>query len=111
VSDVPTEIVDRVDLCRHGLPVTPKDFVFTTRFHGHLVASVLGGHGICASVRLPYYDIKHRSLIELGSGFDLIGMHDFPFDTYDWESPRQTFLDRRDDIVGRKMRVVETLYS
>lgn len=111
LSDVPIEIVDHVDLCRYGLPITPKDFVFTTRFHGHLVASALGARGICASVRLPYYDIKHRSLIDLGSGFDLIGMHDFPFGSYDWKKRNRTFFDNREDITARKMRVVETLYN
>lgn len=111
ISGASVEIVDQVDLFKFGLPIDPEDFVFTTRFHGHLMASLLGARGICASVRLPYYDIKHRSLIDLGSGFDLIGMHDFTFGAYDWYKRKSSFLEKRQIILDRKMRVVDQLYT
>lgn len=111
LSGASVEIVDHIDLFRRGLPIGCADFVFTTRFHGHLMASVSGAHGICASVRLPYYDIKHRSLVDLGSGFDLIGMHDFPFEDYDWQKKSSSFEDKREEILESKMKIVDKLYT
>jgi polysaccharide pyruvyl transferase WcaK-like protein len=110
LSGSPVEIIKNVDMFRKGIPIRRQDFVFSTRFHGHLMASVIGASGICASVRLPYYDIKHRSLVDLGSGFDLIGMHDFPFDAYDWHTVRETFLNKYQELHARKMQVVGKLY-
>ncbi len=57
------------------LQLNQDDMFFCTRFHGHLLASLSGATGICASTT-PYYDVKHQSLIKLGSGFAMIGMHD-----------------------------------
>lgn len=52
-----------------GLPVRPGQKWFTTRFHPHLVASSLGASGVAINTGSDYYDVKHRSLLDAGSGW------------------------------------------
>lgn len=54
-----------------GLPAGPNQVWLTTRFHFHLLASAAGARGIAYDVKRGYYDIKHSSLIALGSGWVL----------------------------------------
>ncbi|MGK3709332.1 polysaccharide pyruvyl transferase family protein [Arthrobacter sp. IK3] len=54
---------------QHGLPLSAHQEWVTTRFHFHLLASAAGAKGIALGIRPGYYDIKHRSLVELGSGW------------------------------------------
>lgn len=58
---------------QHGLPLSAEQEWVTTRFHFHLLASAAGAKGIALGVKPGYYDVKHRSLIELGSGWEYIG--------------------------------------
>lgn len=41
----------------------------TTRFHHHLAASLHGARGIALSAKAGYYDVKHGSLAEGGTGW------------------------------------------
>lgn len=93
-----------------GLKINENDFVFSTRFHAHLIASMMGAHGLCASVSIPYYDFKHISLIDAGSGFDIIGMHDFDF-KYDWFSKKETFRDHAPRFHAMKLDIVDKAYG
>ena len=43
----------------------------TTRFHHHLVASLHGARGIALTAKSGYYDVKHRSLVEGGTGWSI----------------------------------------
>ena len=54
-----------------GIPEGPDQTWLTTRFHFHLLASAGGAHGIAYAARKGYYDVKHRSLIRVGSGWAL----------------------------------------
>lgn len=54
-----------------GLPLGGNHVWITTRFHFHLLASAAGARGIAYGVKQGYYDIKHTSLISLGSGWAL----------------------------------------
>lgn len=58
---------------QHGLPLSAQQEWVTTRFHFHLLASAAGARGVALGIRPGYYDVKHRSLIELGSGWEYIG--------------------------------------
>lgn len=103
-------IRDFDDLWKNGLDAGPGDFVFSTRFHAHLVTSSQGAHGLCASISIPYYDVKHLSLIRMGSGFGIIGMHDFSFD-YEWHKERSTFADCAHELRLEKLAIVERAYG
>lgn len=58
---------------QHGLPLSAEQEWVTTRFHFHLLASAAGAKGVALGIKPGYYDVKHRSLIELGSGWEYIG--------------------------------------
>lgn len=59
-------------LWEKGLPVGPHQRWITTRFHFHLLAAAAGASGLALSVHPQYYTNKHRSLIALGSGWQLL---------------------------------------
>jgi len=52
-----------------GLPVKQSQIWYTTRFHHHLVASYYGCKGVALGIKDGYYDIKHQSIIDNGSGW------------------------------------------
>lgn len=52
-----------------GLPVRSGPSWYTSRFHPHMVAAAAGAKGVALGILDNYYDIKHRSLLELGSGW------------------------------------------
>lgn len=71
------------DLWRDGVPALAGQVWLSTRFHLHLTAAVAGARGVALSVAPDYYDTKHRSLIELGSGWSMLdaagtAIPDFP---------------------------------
>ncbi|RSN25613.1 polysaccharide pyruvyl transferase family protein [Amycolatopsis sp. WAC 04169] len=57
------------DIWRHGLPLAPGQTWISSRYHLHLVAAAAGAAGLAFSVSRGYYTTKHRSLIDLGSGW------------------------------------------
>jgi hypothetical protein len=50
------------------LPVSKGDFMLSARFHPHLLGARLGAHGAYIADG-EYYDVKHGSAVECGSGF------------------------------------------
>lgn len=56
-----------------GLPVRPGQQWLTTRFHIHLLAAAGGAKGAFITGKPGYYDIKHGSLVELGTGWSNAG--------------------------------------
>jgi hypothetical protein len=78
----------------------------TTRFHHHLVASLHGARGMALSARSGYYDVKHGSLVELGSGWRISdGTGEVPT-LADLERPGSF-----EDAITRKRREAGLLYG
>lgn len=61
-----------VEIWEHGLPVAAGQTWLTTRFHMHLVAARAGAAGVAIPVSTDFYATKHRSLLELGSGWTML---------------------------------------
>ena len=59
------------EIWTRGLPAREGQTWISTRFHLHLIAAAAGAAGVAVSVKPGYYATKHRSLIELGSGWEL----------------------------------------
>lgn len=66
------EFVPFRDVWRDGLPVAAGQTWISTRFHPHLLAAAAGASGVAVSVSPEYYAIKHRSLLDLGSGWTML---------------------------------------
>ncbi len=56
-------------LWREPFPAVDKQVWLTTRFHFHLLAAACGASGTALVTRDDYYGVKHRSLIEAGTGW------------------------------------------
>lgn len=61
-----------LDLWQHGLPIRAGQYWVSTRFHLHLLASGSGAGGTAISLSPNYYQPKHLSLTELGSGWRVV---------------------------------------
>jgi hypothetical protein len=55
-----------------GLPAREGQAWLTTRFHIHLMAAAAGAAGTVLAGREGYYDVKHRSLLDLGTGWRVV---------------------------------------
>jgi hypothetical protein len=66
------------DILRDGFPGRPGQAWLSTRFHPHLYAAAVGASGVALSLMKGYYDTKHGSLAEAGSGWSLATYR--PFD-------------------------------
>ncbi|MFW0108171.1 polysaccharide pyruvyl transferase family protein [Rothia sp. P7181] len=62
---------------------SPEQLWITSRFHHHLMASLAGARGIALSGKPDYYDVKHQSLLELGSHWKLSNADSQ--ELYDWD--------------------------
>ena len=60
------------ELWAAGLPARPGQTWLTTRFHAHLFASARGASGVALHTGSVYYDVKHGSLAEAGSPWQLL---------------------------------------
>lgn len=73
---IPTEnFLSFAEIWQQGLPLSGRQTWITTRFHFHLLAAAAGADGVALPVRPGYYDVKHQSLIDLGSRWSLGGGH------------------------------------
>lgn len=98
-----------LDLWQHGLPIRTGQYWVSTRFHFHLLASGSGAAGTAISLSQDYYQPKHSSLTELGSGWRVV-------DTAGQQlragsaSDTQKFPDRAREFGQRKWALASQLY-
>ncbi|GAA1192174.1 Polysaccharide pyruvyl transferase family protein WcaK [Prauserella alba] len=97
------------ELWRDGVPALEGQLWISTRFHLHLIAAAAGARGVAVSVSPDYYDTKHRSLIDLGSGWTMLdaagtGVPDVP---EKGGYPADTVAELR----ARKTEVAERIYA
>lgn len=92
------------------VPVHDTNFMISARFHPHLMGARTGMGGVFVS-NSPYYDVKHGSLVDVGSPFTKVG-------TDDIEGLASTSTTRRDvslfssldaELVSRKASVAARL--
>ena len=62
-----------LELWNRGVPTTEDSLWATSRFHMHLLGAAVGGRGASLQFDNDYYDIKHGSLRELGTGWATVG--------------------------------------
>lgn len=62
------------NLWENGFPAGENTTWITTRFQYHLIGSSFGSKGIVLTTGSKYYDIKHTSLINNGTGWNIINI-------------------------------------
>lgn len=72
------EFVPFTDVWNRGLPATSGQIWVSTRFHAHLMAAAAGAGGLALCGRSDYYPIKHRSLLDAGSVWQMTDSVDLP---------------------------------
>jgi hypothetical protein len=88
----------------------------TSRFHFHLLAASAGARGIAVGMKKGYYDVKHESLVSLGSGWSLAlggpGPVDSAPDSGDAGilSQRGSLRDELPALAARKRAEAEQIY-
>lgn len=65
-----------LDVWREGLPTGRGATWLCTRFHPHLLAAAAGDSGVAIVPKPDYYGVKHASLTELGSRWDVMSGDD-----------------------------------
>jgi len=58
------------EVWRDGLPARRGQRWVTTRFHAHMMAAAAGAWGVAYSIN-DYYVVKHKSLVDAGSNWEL----------------------------------------
>lgn len=62
------------NLWENGFPAGENTTWITTRFHYHLIGSSFGSRGIVLTTGSKYYDVKHMSLINNGTGWNIMNI-------------------------------------
>lgn len=63
------ELFPFMRMWEEGFPARSGQEWLTTRFHFHLLAAAAGARGTIVTTRPGYYDVKHESLLALGTGW------------------------------------------
>lgn len=89
----------------NGLPLSPNQEWLTTRFHFHLLAAAAGATGTVLGAKAGYYDIKHKSVQDLGSGWSYVSVGGEP------SAPAANTLKKNlDSFVEHKLAEANMLY-
>jgi hypothetical protein len=94
----------------HGLPAHAGQIWLTTRFHPHLLAAAAGASGTIVGVHDGYYDIKHESLLRLGTGWQYAHSGLGPVDVELAPSSNPAFPVYAAAYSREKIRVADGLY-
>lgn len=96
------------DVWDKGLPVSSSQTWISTRFHLHMAAAAAGASGVAISISPDYYATKHRSLIDLGSGWTLLeNLDEIPARPTDGGFPADTLANFRQS----KLELAKAIYA
>lgn len=100
------------NLLEDGFVFNCNDYIVTTKFHAHFIAAYCGIPGICSSPDGEYYEVKHQSLIMMGSHIKLIGMHDHIHTPKDWiaDDPLR-FRENLQERLQLKLQMLKSFYN
>ncbi|MDX2377031.1 polysaccharide pyruvyl transferase family protein [Microbacterium sp. LRZ72] len=92
-----------------GLPARAGQKWLTSRFHAHLLAAAAGAAGIVIEGMSGYYDVKHRSLIERGTGWSIVTAGDLSQGLEPTLDP--SFPGRARGFASEKIALARRLYA
>jgi hypothetical protein len=91
-----------------GLPAAAGQKWLTSRFHAHLLAAAAGASGLVVQGASGYYDVKHASLLALGTGWTRVTAGEDV--TSDDASADPDFPGHAKDLAARKLAFADRLY-
>ncbi|GAB3604081.1 polysaccharide pyruvyl transferase family protein [Microbacterium aureliae] len=91
-----------------GLPARSGQRWLTSRFHFHLLAAAAGASGLIVQGEAGYYDVKHSSLLALGTGWSVLTAGDKP-DAAD-ATIEAGFPAHARELARRKLALADSLY-
>jgi hypothetical protein len=93
---------------KDGLPAAADQRWLTSRFHAHLLAAAAGAAGLVIQGAPGYYDIKHASLLALGTGWTPVTAGDQA--TAADATAERGFPAHARHLAARKLRLADRLY-
>lgn len=90
-----------------GLPVKPGQVWYSSRFHHHLIALLIGLKGVAISMNKDYYNIKHRSLLANGTGW---GIWDDTATALPYPALSEAFTEQCMHVINQKRQLAASLY-
>lgn len=106
------DFIPFVSVWRDGLPLKSGQTWLTTRFHLHFLAAAAGASGTAISIKEGYYDIKHRSLIDLGTGWSYSeASRAEEYSAQDPHAANSSFSSELGSRVDQKRKEAQGLYS
>lgn len=102
------KMLDFDDLVGCAIPVSENDHMLTSRFHPHLIGARGGAAGGYYS-HGAYYDVKHGSIVKLGSGFFEIENREISFD--DFEESKNKMKANMNELRDRKVALAKMAYT
>jgi polysaccharide pyruvyl transferase WcaK-like protein len=104
----PENFIPFIQVWNDGLPVRRRQSWYTSRFHPHMVAAAAGAKGVAVGILDDYYDVKHGSLLSLGSGWTYASAIDD--DELPMPSGSPDFADKAIHFANRKRTEALSLY-
>lgn len=93
-----------------GIPMSSEDFVICARFHVHYAFSRNGVSGVY-SKDSRYYDIKHQSILDLGSDFLFSGLSTPPEISEKQSLSYKVISDYDEAYCKMKIKLVNQIYG
>lgn len=94
-----------------GFPAFAGQTWLTTRFHFHLLAAAAGARGTVLNARPGYYDVKHGSLQELGTGWSDWAPEEDGHAPVPVGTGAPDFADKAREFGQRKAKLAARLYT
>jgi polysaccharide pyruvyl transferase WcaK-like protein len=106
----PEAFIPFMSVWRDGLPLRQNQSWLTTRFHLHFMAAAAGALGTAINVKEGYYDVKHASLLNLGTGWSSSATADSGVFRSAPEATRPSFKALLDSRMAQKRQEAGALY-
>jgi hypothetical protein len=102
----PVQFYSVSDVIEEGFPAAPESVWLTTRFHFHMIGASLGAKGTFINTGGAYYDVKHGSLVRLGTGW-----HNYALTGDMTVSVDDAFPEKARAFGNQKYALAERLYG